>query len=262
MHVHTDNSPDGNHSAIFICEQAQLKGLRAIAFTDHCEVDAYKKDGYDKSMFQAYFDITKAKSIFKGNLIVLTGIELGQPAYDKELAEKILSLYKYDIVIGSIHNLRNKEDFYFLDYKENNVDELLEEYFKEVYEMVKWNGFDTLAHLTYPLRYIKGENGIDVDMGKYMDIIDEILKLLAKNGKALEINTSGLRQKINSLLPDEDIIKRFKSFGGEFVTIGSDAHYANDVGAGVFDGMATARACGFENVTLFQKRFPVTVPIE
>ena len=35
MHVHTDNSFDGNHSTMYMCEKACDKGLRAVAFTDH-----------------------------------------------------------------------------------------------------------------------------------------------------------------------------------------------------------------------------------
>lgn len=262
MHVHTDNSPDGVHSAIFMCEQAELKGLRCVAFTDHCEVDAYKKDGYEKLMFQSYFAVAKAKSVFSGKLIVLQGIELGQPVYDTELAQKIIEKYKYDIVVGAIHNLRDMQDFYYLDYNEHNPDELLERYFNEIYEMVKWNSFDVLAHLTYPLRYITGEKGIRVDIKKYSGIIDEILILLARNKKALEINTSGLRQKINALLPEEDIIRKFKELGGEYVTVGSDAHNSHDIGANISEGMAAARASGFKNITLYQNRMPVPVPIE
>ena len=106
MHTHTDNSPDGNHSTMYLCECAEQTGLRAIAFTDHCEVDAYYKDHYDRAAFQAYFEVVKARSVFRGRLIVAAGIELGQPAYDPALAEQILSKFDYDVVIGSVHNLR------------------------------------------------------------------------------------------------------------------------------------------------------------
>ena len=47
LHVHTDNSPDGNHSPMFICERAEFDGMRAIALTDHCEVYVYKSYRYD-----------------------------------------------------------------------------------------------------------------------------------------------------------------------------------------------------------------------
>ena len=37
MHIHSDNSPDGEHSGVLLCEYALKAGLRAIAITDHCE---------------------------------------------------------------------------------------------------------------------------------------------------------------------------------------------------------------------------------
>jgi histidinol-phosphatase (PHP family) len=47
LHTHTDNSFDGNHSTMFLCETAFMKGLRAVAFTDHLEMDAFYKDHFD-----------------------------------------------------------------------------------------------------------------------------------------------------------------------------------------------------------------------
>ena len=99
-------------------------------------------------------------------------------------------------------------------------------------------------------------------MSKFSDKVDEILSLLVKNEKALEINTSGLRQKLGKTMPEEDVVRRFKQLGGEFVTVGSDAHYAKDIGAGVDVGMEIAQRIGFDCVTLFQNRQPVQIPIE
>ena len=39
MHTHTDNSFDGNHSAMYMCECAEHLGLRGLAFTDHIDID-------------------------------------------------------------------------------------------------------------------------------------------------------------------------------------------------------------------------------
>ena len=58
LHVHTDNSFDGNHSATFFCEKAEFLDLRAVAFTDHCEVDQFRGNRqYEKRIFQAFFEI-------------------------------------------------------------------------------------------------------------------------------------------------------------------------------------------------------------
>ncbi len=112
------------------------------------------------------------------------------------------------------------------------------------------------------MRYIVGEQKKDVDLKKYADKIDTVLRTVAENGKALEINTSGLRQPYGVTMPELDIVKRFRELGGEFVTVGSDAHYAKDLGAGIEEGMKIAKAAGFSCISLFKNRMATPVPIE
>ena len=131
MHTHTDNSPDGTHSTMFMCETAMLKGLRAIAFTDHYDFTQFEELNYKKRSSYAFFDMAKARAAFTGRLLVLTGIELGEPTYDEGFAAEALKR-DYDIVLGSIHNLRDKPDFKFIDYSTVDVNAYLAEYFDEV----------------------------------------------------------------------------------------------------------------------------------
>ena len=63
-------------------------------------------------------------------------------------------------------------------------------------------------------------------------------------------------------MPEETVVRRFKQLGGEFVTVGSDAHYAKDIGAGIDVAIEIAQRSGFDCVTLFQNRMPVQIPIE
>jgi histidinol-phosphatase (PHP family) len=264
LHTHTDNSFDGNHSAIFLCENAAAMGLRAVAFTDHVEMDYYREQSFDRTAKQSFFEAVKARSAFRGKLIVCAGLELGEPTYNIPEAEELIQLYSYDIVIGSIHNLREKKDFWFLPYEEYNDEDvaaLLREYFDELLILAQWGKFDTLAHLTYPLRYICGEHGFKVDVMDYSQQIDAVLEAAVKSNLALEINTSGLRQKLGRTMPDEYFVRRFRELGGEKITIGSDAHYAEHLGAGIEAGMDLALRCGFTHTTLFQGREPVQVEI-
>lgn len=261
MHTHSDHSFDGNHSCMLLCESAQEKGLSGIAITDHCEIDAKK---YDFRTFctNQFVDTYKTKRFFEGQLLVLQGLELGQAIYNKELAENILSTYRYDFVLGSIHNLENMEDFYFLDYSNYDIYELLDRYFDALIELCIWNNFDSLAHLTYPLRYIIGNAKLSVDLRRFADKIETILKLLVDNHKALEINTSGLFLEMNETLPGKDTIKLFKQLGGEYITIGSDSHFFNKIGLGIEQGMEIAKECGFDYFTIYEKREPVLLPIK
>lgn len=261
FHTHSIHSFDGNHSMTSLCEFAVNKGIRYLAITDHCEIDA--KDFYfDTFCRNQYEDVIKAKNLYKSQLNVYKGIELGQAIYKKDLAEKILNTYNYDFVLGSIHNLENMEDFYFLDYTDMNVDELLNQYFDTMISLCKWGNFDSLAHLTYPLRYICGKYKIDVDLNNYYDKIDEILTLLISNDKAIEINTSGLAMEIKDFLPSKEIIKRFKSMGGKYVTIGSDSHYKEKLGQFVEQGLDALKECGFDCYTIFENRKPKLIEIK
>lgn len=263
FHVHTDNSYDGNHSATFICEKAEFNNLRAVAFTDHCEVDRCINDyAHERAVFQTFFEIAKVKSAFMGRFLVLNGIELGQPTYAPEIAERILNSQNFDVVLGSIHNLRNGFDPYYGEsFTESDVSEFLKEYFDEMINMCKWGNFDVLAHLTYPLRYFFAKSGITVDLNDYKSEVDEILRLIAKKDIALEINTAGLRQKLNRLQPETDVVRRFRELGGKFISVGSDAHYVSDLANGISEAFKAALDAGFKNITLFQNRSPMEMSI-
>lgn len=264
LHTHTDNSFDGNHSTMFMCETAYMKGLRAVAFTDHVEIDGYYRDSFDRTALQSFFEVAKARSAFNGRLIVCVGVELGQAVYDKPVAEELINRMKYDFVIGSIHNLPNQQDPYYTDFSDESIDyyAMLEEYFQRELELAQWDKFDSLAHLTYPLRYIVGNYGRPVDMSRFSEIIDEILLTLIKNKKSLEINTAGLRQPIGVTSPDESIVRRYRELGGKLITIGSDAHFAEHLGAGIEQGYELALRCGFDKIAVYQNRMPTLIPIE
>jgi histidinol-phosphatase (PHP family) len=244
-----------------LCENVIEKGGKGIAITDHCDIDA---ENYDFRAFSTnqYVQSFAAKKSFEGRLLVLQGIELGQGIYKKEKSLEILNSFKYDFVLGSIHNLENMQDFYYIDYKKYDVYDLLQKYFEAELELAQWNVTDSLAHLTYPLRYIVAREHIDVDMTQFDDIINAIFETLIKNDKALELNTSGLFMSMADTLPNKNYIKRFHDMGGKYVTVGSDSHYCDKVCQGIEDGLEILKSCGYDNFTIFKERQPILVPIE
>ena len=260
MHTHSDNSFDGHHSCVLLCEGAIDNGGRGIAITDHCDIDGKNYD-FRAFALNQYVQSFSAKRAFEGKLLVLQGLELGQGIFEKEKSIKILTSYKYDFVLGAIHNLKDKPDFYYMNYSEYDVDALLEEYFKAELELAQWNMTDSLAHLTYPLRYIIGREHIDVDISKYYDIIDEIFKTLISNDKALELNVSGLFGELGDTLPNKELIRRFHDMGGKYVTVGSDSHYYDKVCVGIDKGYDILKECGYSQFTIFKNREPMLIDI-
>lgn len=261
-HVHSDCSFDGTDPVMMICERAAALGLYSIAVTDHCECDIYYKEGFDRSVVQSFFETRKARAVFYGRLQVYDGIELGQPITDPKATREALSAGAFDFVLASVHNLPGQKDFYYLNYTDKNVDPLLSDYFDHVLQVAKWGQFDSLAHLTYPLRYILAQPGLRVELSKYREKIDAVLLELIQQKKALEVNTSGLRQQIGDTLPDAGIVRRFYELGGTYVTLGSDAHRWADVSAGIEEAMSMIYKTGFRHYTIYSKREPRLVPIE
>ncbi len=276
-HTHTRFSVDSDADIIGMIEKAMSLGLSAYAVTDHCECNRwYSEEHYPDETTYRYFDfgrdfensvtaVTKLKEKYDGKLNLICGVEMGQGNQVPEIAEKIVSDKRLDFVIGSMHQLPKTEDFAFIEYDKMTVEEmekLLEKYFMEVYNLSKWGKFDILGHLTYPLRYIEDKGNIKVDMSRYEEIIREIFKTIIYNGKGIEINTSGLRQKYGKPFPEYRFVKMYKELGGEILSVGSDAHTVADLGKGVADGAEIAKQAGFKYLCYFKERKPQFLIIE
>lgn len=274
LHIHTNCSPDADKAAAHeaVCVRAEQLGLAHIAITDHCDCNFWLPEGEgdypewrlcDREMFgardYAKQSIERTARLKERYPFLLCGVELGQPLQAPQAAEEIAAMPQLDFIIGSLHMNAGKNDFYWLDYGKMSAQEihkLLYDYFSELLDMAWQADFDTLAHLTYPLRYICGRSGIAVDIEEYFGVISEIFRALAKRGKALEINTSGLYNGFGKNMPDEPLIRLYRDMGGELVTFGSDAHAAANIGAGIAEGMEHAKSCGIRYSAYFIKRDP------
>ena len=267
-HIHSDNSNDAHHSVTLICEKAVDRGLRAISITDHCECLKYAEKQYGTTCRQSNFEVLKARAVFEGQLVISSGVEIGNPTRDLAATNDVLR-NKFDYVVASVHRIKGKKKgFKALDYaREGNKPELLmPRYLDDIIETVDWNGFDALAHLTYPLRYFPQHLLSQYDIFSERERIEYILKTLAQNGKALEINTLGNQYETATITsgmhPCFEIVKLFKELGGQYITVGSDAHMADLVGNKISEAYDMALEAGFKYVTIYNKREPISIKIQ
>jgi histidinol-phosphatase (PHP family) len=263
-HTHSDNSPDGTHSVTFMLETAVEKGLGGIAITDHCECDQIEAFRFESRIRHSALDIALAKAAFQQQVIIAAGLELSHPFYDMEGANRVLGMQHYDFVLLSLHRVRNRLSFFLLEYDQmsgGDIQALLDQYFSEMLELIRWGRFDSLAHMSYPLRYLKLYNNIDIDLRPYREAVEAVLSALIDGGKALEVNTSGLFGPLDATMPPEWILRRYRELGGELVTIGSDAHRAMDIGRGVRQGMQQLLQNGYEYFTFYRDHKPVMLRI-
>lgn len=245
LHVHTkfsfDGAADGSGEPEAVADAAITAGLRAIALTDHCDIDDVLDGIYPPYPAGAIHSaVERLKADFSGRLKILRGIELGEPHARPDEAKKLLSERNFDFVIGSLHNLRGYPDFYFLRFErmeemqlvyiaKRMIDEL-----KEIVEF-EYNSrhIDSLAHITYMSRYLD-ECGVEFDLTRFDAEWRGLFRSMIDCGVALEINTSGLR-KCGKLMPDAPLVSLYADTGGRLFTLGSDAHTARDVGKNLLD---------------------------
>lgn len=277
-HTHTQYSMDSDADIIEMIERAKALNLSAYAVTDHCECNFwYPEEHYSAEEAVFAHDYFNYSRDFENSISAVTalkekytdfnlicGIEMGQAMLDTEAAGKIVSDPRLDFVIASVHQIKNEQDFYYINYDNmtmNEIYNLLERYFIEVYELCKWGKFDVIGHLTYCIRYMKMRNGINPDLSRFDEIIAESFRELAKKGKGIEINTSGIRQKCGHPFPSLKYVKLFHDMGGEVLSIGSDAHTVEDLGANISECIEIAKTAGFNHICYFKNRTPYFLDI-
>lgn len=261
-HTHSQHSFDGSETIEAMCQAAIEAGVYGLTVTDHCDLGVYALPDWRERLLSAAAEIKTAQERLQGRLVLLHGVELGQAVHDMQTAGQVLGLTTYDVVLGSLHNLYQTEDFYFLQEKTCDKKALLERYFEELLQLAKTNTFDVLAHITYAYRYMGyGEEIPPVQ--SFEPLLRELFKTLAQNGKGLELNTSGLyRSPKAHAMPDLWELKLFKECGGEFVALGSDAHIVANIGRGIEEGQALLQAASFSYQAVYQARKPVLYKLD
>lgn len=232
-HTHTSFSSDSKMDIKDAINKAKALGIGLI-ITDHMDLNYPEKDKF-KFNVDDYF---KTYEAYKSPSLLL-GIELGMDTgYEKENASLIKS-YNFDQVIGSQHFLHGFDIYDPGLYDSKTKEELFRDYFLEIIASLKTHNYiDTLGHIDFISRYCPFEDK-EIYYRDYHDYIDEIIKLCISYGISMEINTRRLGTPVafDSLI---NIYKRYKELGGTYVTIGSDAHYAEYIGSNINKGFAIA----------------------
>lgn len=263
LHTHTHNSPDAQQTVAERVKAANQLGLRFMAVTDHVEINRYYPAAYynaeeNTEFFYdggGVFARSTAETIAAQTkctpLTLLCGAEVGQIPQDLEKSALIYQDPRIDLVIGSVHELPNRPDFYFLDYTKENIPQLVTAYFEEVLRLAQTDYWDVLGHLTYGLRYLPDRRAYDLT--PHRELIDEILMTVISKNKAIELNGSGLRKPQPYIDPDLAMIRRYYDLGGRNLTISTDAHDTKYLGFGLDLLEDMARAVGFTELTWFEK---------
>ena len=262
-HIHSICSEDGHYTMAEMALSSYKAGVRRMCITDHCDLDDYMT-GYPKA--GSYDHRERAIAMYKEALAQIPadmelyyGMELGEGNHDPARAAEIAASAELDFVLGSLHNLEKKQDFYEMRYTSMaECMSLMDEYADELIDLSKLGFYDVMAHIGYTIRYMRRDGfNVAFDLKNFGDKTETILKNLIANGKGIEINCSGFHtENIGAPIPSEDILRLYKQLGGEIITVGSDAHRTEQAGRGLAEGLDMLRELGYKYYAVFKNRKP------
>ena len=245
---------------------ARAAGMAEICFTDHCDVAGWQDFLPTDADRHVPRDVIAACDALEREtppgIPVRRGIELGEAHLNPPRALEFAAVPGLDFVIGSLHMLRGAGDFFVIRYEsEAHCRALVDAYLDQCLEVAKLNFFDVFGHIGYFRRYMSRQGfGTRLDLSRWGDKIEALLTVLIQNGKGIELNTSGVRDGLD-FFPDAPILRLYRALGGEIVTVGSDAHFAENAGQNVADGYALLRTLGFQYVSVFRERKPAFIKL-
>lgn len=262
-HLHSEFSFDSESTLDAICHEYIKKSFSRIALTDHYDIDGTEDGLYPPyKAKEARRSFECAAERYSDRLGLVWGIELGQPQLRAQSAKRFIRENGFEFVIGSVHNLELCPDFYFLNFSkmpDEMIRRLYARYVDALTETASFGGIHTLAHITYPMRYIH-RDGRDLDIREFYDSYRRLFHILIENGTALELNTGKVRTGYVTS-PDVDLIRLYRDCGGRRVTVGSDAHKAGDYGADIETGIKLLRSEGFSELVIPSPKGTETITI-
>ena len=262
-HLHTSATEDGCNTLTEIAEAAAARGLREIAITDHyILVD-------DKYMVtREVLERHKAEAREAGERLgikILIGAEVDYlPGYAPEI-KSYLNSYEFDFIIGAAHFVDGlpiaNEPTARKFLKDNGPRAAFRKSLEAAERAAESRLFDVIAHPDI-IRKFHDDPSAPLTFDEYAEAAERLARVMRDAGTGFEVNCRGFSHAAGSQYPSGEFLRVLKKCGVGTVTIGSDAHQTQFVGADLDRGFAALRAAGFTHLTLFEKRKPRRVPVE
>ena len=274
-HVHTEFSNDSIYPMEEVVKDAISLGIKDICFTDHVDYGPYRDwddprgikyrpgdEGEPEQValtnvdYGKYFSmIEKLREKYKDKIAVKAGMEFGVQTHTIPEYEKLFRSYPFDFIILSIHQAGDQE-FWTNEYQSGRTQqEYNEGYYKELLSVVQnYHNYSVLGHMDLIVRY--DSYGV-YPFEKLKPLLTEILKTVIADGKGIEVNTSNHRYGLSDMTPSRDILKLYKELGGTIITIESDSHKKEHLGAYIDWAKEELLKLGDTQFCTFEKMQPI-----
>lgn len=262
LHSHHDRCGHAEGKIEDYIQAAIDRGLHYIGISDHSPYFYAEEDqphpgiAMAKRELDNYIrEVLSLKEKYQDKIHVLLGMESDYfPEYETLYKEKY-EQYPFDYIIGSVHYVHGKSIFQRGRWDNLSKQERLEEkesYYRLIQQSAKSGMFQVLGH-------IDAMKGFLLDFhDEKTPIIDETLKVIADEGVAIEVNTSGKNKDCGGWYPSHDILERAHHYGVD-ISFGSDSHVPTRIGDDYTEVQDTLRQIGFKEMVYFVKKKRHTV---
>ena len=270
-HVHSRYSDDSCYPMEDCVKDAIDMGMDEICFCDHVDYGV-KLDPMDLEEemrantvlnvdYPRYFaQLSALQEAYRGQITIRKGLEFGMQTHTIAAFERLQKQWPLDFVILSIHQV-NDQQFHLREFQKGKSEEQYHKaYYEELLAVIRqYKGYSVLGHLDLMKRY-DDKDGYD-GFVRHRELIVRILKQVIADGKGIELNTSSVRYGLDSLLPDERILRLYRELGGTILTIGSDSHAPAHLGTGIEEQKKTLKTIGFTHFCTFERMRPIFHPL-
>ncbi len=243
-HVHCMFSDDSWYPPERVCADAWRLNLDEICFTDHVDYDAY------------FPCIEALRDEWAGRLTIKRGLEFGVQVHTIGQFNALWDRWgdHLDFTLLSIHQVGDAE-FWTGEFQEGRTqEEYNRAYYQELYDVATtFEHWSVLAHLDLIKRYDPA--GI-LGFPANRDLVAATLEHVIAQGKGIELNTSSVRYGLKDSQPAEEVLRLYRDLGGKIITLGSDSHAPEHLGAYLRHCQHFLANLGFEGFCTYDRMAP------
>jgi histidinol-phosphatase (PHP family) len=256
-HVHTARCGHAGGATRDYVLQAISRGLDEIAFTDHVPLWFLPGDDPEPGLAMTRAELPEyveevlaLREEFRGRIDVLLGIEADFAEGHEEGLRELLAPYPWDVVLGSVHLVAGG----WIDapgaaarHEREGSANLWNEYFRLVAKAAGSGTYDVMTHLDLPKKFGHRRPA------ECAAAEEAAVAAIRAAGVAVEVSSAGLRKPVGEEYPEPALLSKLVAAGVPLV-FSSDGHAPAEVGWGLPQVVAEAKAAGATGHVLFRKR--------
>jgi len=266
-HMHTAVTVDAHMTEADACQSAIALGLQEIAFTNHVMLTQPDFTISPEELVDHWARIQVCQQRHP-ELTIRLGLEIDYYAGREDGIAATIQRYedligrRFDFILGAVHHLNgvffSPSRYAPALFNNQEVEDIYHDFFVLMAKAARSGLFDVMAHPDLIKKYT-GKLHPPVPFDRYRAPVGAFIESLLESGVGIEVNPSGLKRSVAEIYPSDPLLCLYLSEARArsvepIVTLGSDAHRVEDVGARLSEGVMALRRAGHNTITLFERR--------